>query len=179
MQSGANPVVVYETKPATEWLMGGPVQKMSPKFWHAALQGAMHGRLRAWAETRGRVGPEWRFWLTPPGERERYLVPDVAFLSYERLARSEIAAAQEPHVAPELAVEIISPSERPDHMAHKVDVYLRSGTLVVLQIDPARRTATVHDASGVRVLRDGDTFTHAALAGFSLPLAELFAELDR
>ncbi len=175
----SSPVVVYETKPATEWLLGGPVQKVSQKHAHAILQGELYVRLAPWARGRGRVGPEWRFWLQPPGEASRYLVPDGAYLSYDRLRREARDEAQEPRIAPDAAFEILSPSDRDVLVAHKIDVYLRAGTLLVAVIDPELRTIRLIDRDGERTLISGDTFRHAALPDFAFDIAEFFAILDQ
>ena len=179
MRTQGRPVVVYETRPATEWILGGAVRKVSPRFSHGVLQFTIAGRLQEWAEGRGRVASEWRFWVTPPGEDSRYLVPDVAYLSYARVGREDREAAEEPHVAPNLAVEILSPSEREDHIAHKVDVYLRAGTSLIVIVDPLTRTLRICDAGGTRMLAESETFRHPALPAFEMPLAELFGVLDR
>jgi Uma2 family endonuclease len=172
------PVVVYETKPATEWLLGGAVQKVSPKYAHSVLQGGLYARLRLWARGRGRAGIEWRFWLQPPGEQPRYLVPDVAYLSYDRLSRDARAEAEEPRVAPDVACEILSPDDRPRYVAHKIDIYLRSGTQLVVIVDPALRLIRAIDCDGERVHGETDSFEHVALPQFVLDAAEFFAELD-
>lgn len=174
----SSPVVVYETKPATEWLLGGPVQKVSPKRTHSALHGELDYRIVPWARGRGRVGPEWRFWLQPPGEESRYLVPDVAYLSYDRLSRDSHDEAEEPHIAPDAAFEILSPTDSAVHVAHKIDVYLRAGTSLVVVIDPAQRTIRLIDPDGEHTLRSGDTFRHGALPDFAFDIAEFFAILD-
>jgi Uma2 family endonuclease len=172
------PVIVYETKPATEWLLGGPVQKVSPRFAHSVMQRELGTRVGAWARGRGRVGPEWRFWITPPGEESRYLVPDVGYLSYERLGRDAGEAAEEPQLAPDVAFEVLSPSDRHVHVEHKIDVYLRGGTSLVVVIDPTLRTLRAVDRTGERSFGDTGVFEHAALPGFALDLADFFAELE-
>jgi Uma2 family endonuclease len=175
----STPIVVYETKPATEWLLGGPVQKVSPKRKHSALQGELTYRIVPWARGRGRVGPEWRFWLQPPGEESRYLVPDVAYLSYDRLSRDSRNEAEEPHIAPDAAFEILSPTDRAVHVAHKIDVYLRARTSLVAFVDPAQRTIRLIDRGGELTLTAGDTFRHAALPDFRFDVGAFFAHLDR
>jgi Uma2 family endonuclease len=50
------PLLVPETKPATEFLDGRFVQKMSPFGLHGRAQLAVAGALRAWAGGRGRKG---------------------------------------------------------------------------------------------------------------------------
>jgi Uma2 family endonuclease len=170
---------VVEAKPAMEWLLGEPVQKVSPRYAHARMQLLIGNALGAWAIGRGRVGPEWRFWLAPGGEPRRYLVPDLAYLSYDRLPRERRGEdVEEPRVAPDAVVEIISPTERNLYVQHKLDVYLRSGTRVVILVDPQRRIVTVHDAEQTRTLDAREVLTHPALPEFSLDLAALFADLD-
>lgn len=72
-------------KPAMEWIRGRAIQKMSPTYSHGVLQAAFLSHLSAWAQGRGRVVPEWRFRVTVPGGKTHPLVPDVAYMSFERL----------------------------------------------------------------------------------------------
>lgn len=167
---------VVESKPATEWLLGGPVQKVSPRYTHARLQTLLARLVSQWAIDRGRVGTEWRFWITPTGEAERYLVPDVAFASYERLPRDAGESAEEPHLAPDVAIEIQSPSDRNIVITHKVDIYLRSGTRLVLIVDAASGTVTAHDTERVTVFTSPETFEHEMMPDFTFGLAELFTD---
>ena len=105
-------IVLPETKPETEWVRGRALQKMSPKRDHSRLQGALYSALTRWAEGRGEVGPEWRFRVAPPGEVRRPLVPDVAYVSNERLRPLSYEELQLPPLAPDVAVEILSPGDR-------------------------------------------------------------------
>ena len=178
MRTAVRKVIVFETKPATEWLCGGPVQKVSPRYEHALFQGLLFTRLHEWAAGRGRIGTEWRFWVTPEGEEERYVVPDVAYVSYERLPREARKEASEPHLAPDVVFEVRSRNDRNLYVEHKVAVYLRAGTKLVCIIDPYGRRLIAHDTEEMRILGETDTFTHPALPQFELVLPELFAALD-
>ncbi len=178
MRAEAAQPVVYETKPATEWLLGGPVQKVSPRYAHGLMQRLVAERLGAWAERRGRVATEWRVWVTPGQEYARYLVPDVAFISYERLPRAAREAAEEPYVTPEAVFEIRSKDDRKIHVEHKVDVYLRAGCDLMCILDPYERRLVAHDRERVTIVGSDEDFTHPALPGFVLSLPELFAKLD-
>lgn len=169
---------LVESKPATEWLLGGPVQKVMPKAAHSLLQLAFGSVLRAWAIGRGRVGVEWRIWLAPPGEVERYFVPDVAYISYDRMPRALVNPRDETRIAPDVAIEIRSPDDRNIYVLHKASVYLRSGTQLVIIVDPTRRTCTLHDAERETILTVGERLEHAALPEFSFDVAELFAEIE-
>ncbi len=171
-------IVVPETEPATEWILGRAVQKVIPQRRHAVAQAWLGGRLQQWARGRGVAGTGWQFRIAPPRELFRPLVPDVAYVSFERLGDAQGEERESPLVAPNVAVEILSPGERFAHLRHKVEVYLAAGTEAVLVVDPAARTLTVYDADGVRALAESDTFAHDALPGFIFALADMFAELD-
>jgi Uma2 family endonuclease len=172
-------IVLPNTKPETEWVRGRALQKMSPQRTHSRLQGALSIRLDRWASGRGEVGPEWRFRVAPPGEIRRPLVPDVAYVSNERLRPLSDADLEVPPLAPDVAVEILSPDDRRIDIDDKIDTYLRAGSSLVVVVDPAALVVELHDPSDVRRLGEGATIEHGALPGFSYPVAELFAVLRR
>ncbi|HEY0614141.1 MAG TPA: Uma2 family endonuclease [Candidatus Elarobacter sp.] len=171
-------IVLPETKPETEWILGRAVRKVSPRRTHSWLQRELVLALAAWARGRGHVGAEWRFRVAPPGEIRRPLVPDVAYVADERLRGLHGYDLEIPPFAPDVAVEILSPGDRSRSVEHKIGVYLASGASLVMVVDPRHRTVAVHDARGARVLGDADTVTHDALPGFSLSVRELFAAAD-
>jgi Uma2 family endonuclease len=172
-------IVLPITKPETEWILGRAVRKVSPFRTHALLQGRLVALLARWAEGRGEVGTEWRFRIAPAGEIRRPLVPDVSYVSYERLRDLEGYDLELPPFAPDVAVEILSPGWRRAHLEHKIGVYLAGGSQLVIVVDPAAREARLHDARGERAVRGDEAIEHAALPGFSLALPALFAVLER
>jgi Uma2 family endonuclease len=172
-------IMLPATEPETEWILGEPLQKVSPLRDHARLQLAFGVALQAWAEGRGEVGTEWRFRVAPPGEPRRPLVPDLAFVADERLDGFEGADLQAPPIAPDVAVEILSPDDVPRRIAHRIQVYLAAGCALVVVVNSQQRLVTLHDPRGSAVLRGEDVLEHAALPGFRLPLPTLFAALDR
>lgn len=169
-----------EAKPAFEWINGRALQKVSPKQKHSLAQAAFLIALGSWARSTGAgfAGPEWRFRIQPPGEVRRPLVPDVAFLSYERLPYEEMRETEEPLIAPDAVVEVKSPRDRRADIEEKVRVYLAAGTLVVFLVDPKSQSVTVCDANGKKRLGRDDLIKHSALRGFALPVKTLF-ELPR
>ncbi|HTW86021.1 MAG TPA: Uma2 family endonuclease [Candidatus Sulfotelmatobacter sp.] len=175
-------IVLPETKPETEWVRGRALQKVSPTYDHARLQGLLFSALADWADAGrcGRVGTEWRFRIAPPGEIVRPLVPDVAYLSYEALAEdAPDDAVQVPIGAPTLAVEVLSPDDRPADVSHKIATYLAAGTSAVVVVNPKSRTVTTHDAAGSRTYWSGEVVTLDALPGFTLDIEAFFARLRR
>jgi Uma2 family endonuclease len=171
-------IVLPETKPETEWILGRAVQKVSPYRTHSRLQSALLIALSAWAEGRGEVGAEWQFRIAPPGEIRRPLVPDVAYVSYACLRGLEGRDLEAPPFAPDVSVEVMSPDDRPRNVAHKIGIYLAGGGSLVVIVQPADRTVRLHDARGVHILRDNDVITHPVLPGFSFSVSKLFAAAD-
>ena len=172
-------IVLPETKPALEWILGRAVQKVSPKRRHALLQLWWGERLHAWAESRGEVGTEWRFRIAPPGEVIRPLVPDVAYLSYERMGDATDDELEAPLMAPNVAVEIVSPNDERRHIEHKIEVYLAAGADAVIVVDPDNETVTVHDSEDVDVFSGPQKFLHPALPGFVFRIDEMISTLRR
>jgi Uma2 family endonuclease len=168
-------IVLPATKPETEWVRGRALQKVSPTYRHARLQSLMCFALDTWADGRGRVGTEWRFRVAPPGEIVRPLVPDVAYLSYERLGPEADELAQVPLGAPSVAVEVLSSDDRPRDVRDKVATYLRAGTDAVILVDPKTETIGAECSAGVVLFGLGETFRHEALPGFSLDVSGYFA----
>jgi Uma2 family endonuclease len=169
-------ITVPVTKPATEWVNGRALQKVSPQEQHARAQMRFASVLVAWADETGsgRVGTEWEFHLTPPHEATRPLVPDVAFLSFDSLSYEQDDAAQIPYMAPDAAIEILSPNNQRRDIDEKTRVYLAAGAKLVLLVDPSTQTFVAHDVEGTRSFSAAQTFTHASLPGFAVKVAAVF-----
>jgi len=172
-------IEVPETKPATEWVNGRALQKMNPREQHGRAQGAFIVALLSWAREHGagRVCAEWDFRLAPPGEPRRPLVPDVAYLSYERVGYEDDEGASIPRVAPNAVVEILSPGDARRDVDEKVRVYLASGTDVVFIVDPAGKTVAAHSSDGVETFSGDGVVVHQSLVGFALPVASIFEKI--
>jgi Uma2 family endonuclease len=172
-------IILPETKPETEWVRGRALQKVSPQRTHSLLQVALAVQFNRWAAQRGEVGTEWRFRVAPPGEIRRPLVPDVAYVSNDRLRPLEDDELEMPPLAPNVAVEILSPDDRRVDIDDKVDVYLRSGSSLVIVVDPQKRAVEMHDPVHVVRLDETAAIEHLALPGFWYPVAALFGVLKR
>jgi Uma2 family endonuclease len=108
-------------------------------------------------------------------------IPDVAFASWDRFPNRRVPTAPVPNLVPDLAVEVLSLSNTAAEMARKLGEYFRAGVRLVWIVDPPARTVAVYTApEQFTVLTEADTLDGApVLPGFTLPLRELFAELDR
>jgi Uma2 family endonuclease len=78
---------------------------------------------------------------------------------------------------PDIAVEIISPSETATTINRKVDAYLKWGVHEVWLIDPEIRTLFVHTLVGAQRLSEGAVLTSEFVPGWRLQIADLFESL--
>jgi len=102
--------------------------------------------------------------------------PDVSFLTWERFEAAGDRLTACPG-APDLAVEVVSPTDRTTNLHAKVADYLTAGTRVVWVVDPQTETAAVYRALlSPRRLRGEDLLeAEEVLPGFSVRVAEVFA----
>ena len=173
-------IVLPETSPATEWIGDRPVAKMSPTRRHGSLQLEIGACLRRWARGKGDVASEWRFRVTPAGSYTRPLVPDVAYLSYERSRVLSDEELETPPIAPDLVVEILSPDDRPGDVTLKCAQYLSAGTTLVVHVDLLTRRVDAYDAADQRSSQIAPVaFASRHFPELSIPFAAIFEEVDR
>jgi Uma2 family endonuclease len=77
---------------------------------------------------------------------------------------------------PDLAVELVCPSERPNHLEVKVSEWCMAGCPMVVVVNPRRRTATVYRSpSDILLLTENDEIDGGdVVPGWKLPLRDLF-----
>lgn len=116
----------------------------------------------------GRAHQDIEFALS---ERDR-LRPDVCVLLGERAA---IDARRIPVAgAPDIAVEVISPSERAGDSRRKVRTYLQAGVAEVWQVYPVTREVLVYAGAYRRECQAGESLSSPLLPGWSVAVADLF-----
>jgi Uma2 family endonuclease len=103
--------------------------------------------------------------------------PDVVFYRAERLPAGGIPSTYW-ELAPDLAVEVLSPSDRRGQVLKKVGEYLDAGTRLVGVVDPRRRTAVVYRPEGEPTIlgADGALDGEDVLPGFLLALGDVWEE---
>jgi Uma2 family endonuclease len=99
--------------------------------------------------------------------------PDVAFIRWARVPTTALTGY--PEFAPDLAVEVVSPSDRTDEVVSKTGDWLRAGARLVWIVNPRRRIAQVYRADGTDVLvTDADALDgEDVLPGLRIPLAAM------
>jgi Uma2 family endonuclease len=105
------------------------------------------------------------------------LAPDIAFICTERL--KEVPERGWIPGVPDLAIEIVSPRDRPGEVREKVKLWLDHGGRGVWVFDPKPRNVTVNlpgqppvTLTGSDILSGGDI-----IPGFSIPIHQIFAPL--
>ncbi len=100
--------------------------------------------------------------------------PDVAVILGDRF--EELKDAKVIPIIPDIAAEVISPSETPRMIHRKRKQYFEAGVKEVWLIHPEVRKIEIWTGAGVsEVLADSDVLTSTWLPGFALALKELFA----
>jgi Uma2 family endonuclease len=106
--------------------------------------------------------------------------PDVAFTPWSKLPGGVVPAEAIPDIVPDLAVEVLSIGNTELEMARKRHEYFGAGVRVVWLIDPRGRTVRVYSAPEefTTLTADATLEGGVVLPGFSLPLQDLFGQLD-
>jgi Uma2 family endonuclease len=107
-------------------------------------------------------------------------VPDASFVRSDRLPAGGLRPGLF-KLAPDLAIEVLSPSERASDIEEKLHDYLNAGTALVWIADPVRCTIMIVSVDApVRWLSDGDTLDgEAVIPRFSCPVADVFEGIAR
>jgi Uma2 family endonuclease len=115
------------------------------------------------------------------GTKSRKRSPDLSFVAKGRMTPAGVLVrdATFPEVAPDLAVEVISPTERPSVYLGKVADYQKAGVKLLWVIDPQHREATIYcplsDAGDpILIGADGVLDGLEVIPGFRCVLGELF-----
>jgi Uma2 family endonuclease len=154
---------------------GEVVETMPPGGVHGAIAIILGALLRAWAKVGGHgvVGAEAGFILARDPDIVRG--PDISFVRADRVPSTGIPEAFWEQ-APDLVVEIVSPSETAEAVREKVRDFLAAGTPLVWVVYPRSREVLVHRPNGsIQALTEGDTLEGATvLPGFACRVGELF-----
>ncbi len=166
-------------RPHIEYYDDRAYPKMSPKRRHGSVQGVCFGVLRRCGRSLGQTATEWRFYMPGLVKGRTELVPDVSFVTFDRLRPLSEDEREKPRFAPDIAVEIRSPGDDLAFLATKIAAYLQRGGIVAFDVDPIARTVVAHFADGrVIALAASDRFADDAVPWLGFEVAELFADLD-
>ncbi len=168
---------LWEEGAAGRWeLVRGELKEMSPAgSRHGIIAMRIACRLAPFIEVHGlgvTFAAETGFLLEQDPDTVR-----AADLSFVANARASLAAEEGFFPGPpDLAVEVLSPSDRASDVADKVELWLKSGCRAVWIVDPRREKASIYLLeAGYVVSRETDVLRDdAMLPGFELPVAGLW-----
>ncbi|MER3434353.1 MAG: hypothetical protein C4288_13230 [Leptolyngbya sp. ERB_1_1] len=155
-------------------LINGEIIVMSPSGYESDEVAFEFGRqLANWTKPRklGRVTGAGAGFNLPNSDTR---APDVSFVQAERLRRSPQSFAE---LAPDLMVEVKSPSDSLKGLRDKIDQFLAQGTRVGILIHPEQRWVEVRRSNTEPItLKDGDVLTIPdLLPGWEVQISELWS----
>ncbi len=159
-------------------LVAGELRKLTPAGWkHGAIVGRLHGWLFKHVSIHSLgvvLAAETGFLLTDDPDTVR--APDISFLGNARL-RSPLPDETYWPGAPDLAVEVVSPSDRAGDIDEKVKAWLDGGCSMVWLVNPAWRTVTVYrSATRITTLTENDELIgEDVVEGFRCRVGDIFA----
>ena len=104
---------------------------------------------------------------------ERVMKPDVAFVSTPRL---DVDEDEKFPIPPDLAIEVVSPTDVHSRIVRKTFDYLDAGTRLVWVLDPVSKTVTVYRSeSDIEIFMHEATLTgEDVVPGFTCSVGQLF-----
>jgi Uma2 family endonuclease len=154
---------------------GEVIETMPPGGQHGAIAVVLAMLLRIWTKRNagGYVGVEAGYILARNPDTIRG--PDVSYVQAKRIPPAGIPEGFW-DLAPDLAVEVVSPNETAEDVREKVRDFLHAGTPLIWTIYPRTREVIVHTPDGLaRTFSPGDTLVFPdILPGFTCTVAELF-----
>jgi Uma2 family endonuclease len=167
-----------ETDKQYELVNGEPKEKESESMEHSYIAAILNRRLGNFVEAKklGVVLESSGSFRMIAGNIRK---PDVSFITKERITekRPSFTAFEG---APDLAVEVISPTDIWWEIMQKLDEYFSSGCRLVWLISPLdQRVLVYRQEQRSQILELGDLLDgEEVVPGFSMPVADLFAEFD-
>lgn len=170
-----------EGVPAGFWeLVDGRIVEVTPAGGEASSIGLWFGTLvtsHVVANQLGRTyGADGGFVLFAGEERETLRAADIAFVRADRVPPPE-QHARFPRLAPDLVIEVVSPSDERALVVAKTRLWLEAGVRLAWVADPPSRTVEVWQPDRpMRTLGIGDDIDGGdVLPGFRLAVARFFA----
>lgn len=141
---------------------------------HGMIQNTMGRKIGNYLESRpiGIVFGDTNYRLWPERKRESR-APDVSFILNDRLPKDLF---RYPPMAPDLAVEILSPGDNFEDVMDKVDEYLLQGAKLVWVVICRRREVLVCTTQSQYIVKDQLTAPEL-LPDFELPVQDIFVGL--
>jgi Uma2 family endonuclease len=158
-----------------ELIDGELIVTPSPTRRHQEIVGRLYSRLLVYVESQS-LGEVYVAPLDTIFNKYTVLQPDILFVSRERLGE---VAKERIEGAPDLVVEVLSPSTVDRDRRRKLAVYSQFGVREYWIVDPESRTMELYQRIGeglqlTRQFSSGETFESQLLSGFRIGVPSLF-----
>jgi Uma2 family endonuclease len=159
-------------------LVNGELVERDMSFWSSYIAGVIHHVLTTYCvgRKRGWVAPEGATFQCFPDDPQKVRKADVSFIRLDRLTPE--MATEEGHmsIAPDLAVEVVSPRDLYYKVDAKAEEWLAAGAQLVWVVNPRTRTVMVRRADGTAtIFHENDELTgESVIPGFRCRVGELF-----
>ena len=178
----ATPPPLHDDESPYEIIDGKRVELPPMSIYAAVIATELSRKLGNHGEAQGlgRAVTDGLFRLPLARDRNRNRQPDVAFVSYARWPRERPLplTVNAWDVVPDLAIEVISPTDGFEEVLGKVAEYFEAGASQVWLLSPALRMVQVYESlTRIHGLTAADELDGGAvLPGFRTPVAALFPE---
>ncbi len=152
-------------------LIGGKVVRMPPaSLIHDLIKNGINELLIEYLRANAELGLKTLVEIGAQVSKADAFIPDVSIVKRSRLTgKSRVFQG-----APDIAIEVVSPSDTPSHLDRKVDAYLKGGAKAVWIVFPEARSVRVHTSNSVREFKGDQSITDPLLPGFSSPVSAFF-----
>lgn len=159
-------------------LVDGNLVERPMSFWSSYVAGELHRLIgnHCRANRLGWASPEGTSYQCFPHAPAMVRKPDVSFIRLDRLPVTQATEEGHTTVAPDLAVEVVSPNDVAEDLEQKVLDYLDAGVHLVWVVHPQTHTVRVHRVDGsVSHLREQDELSgEDVLPDFRCRVSDLF-----
>jgi Uma2 family endonuclease len=160
-------------------LVDGQLVERPMSTWSSYVGGEISRRLGEYsrANKAGWVLPADTGYQCFPDAPNKVRRPDISFIRSDRMTVEQAKEEGYNSVAPDLAVEVLSPNEVAYDVDKKIQEYLKAGVRLVWVVNPQSRTIEVHRIGGQgTILRESDELEgEDVLPGFHTQVKELFS----
>jgi Uma2 family endonuclease len=170
-----------ETEPPSEYICGEVIQKPTPSPDHGRLVIALGAMLFNYLQKSGEGEAMAEARHAQRDERRVYL-PDISVVRRERIPTDPEVRRRGPlEIIPDLAIEVLSPDDRPNRVAEKLAFCLRAGVPLTWIIDSDERSLYAYRPGQPSSYHVAPEVIGAApvLSAFEIDLGKLFSVLEQ
>lgn len=153
-------------------LIGGEIVRMPfPSQLHDLLKNRINELLIAYLQSRADLGFRSLVEFGTGVSDLDVFAPDVCVIRRDRLNKEGRIFEG----SPDIAIEIVLPSDTAKHLKRKLDAYLKSGSKSIWVVYPEANSIELHSPNGPTLeFKAGQTIEDPSLPGFSQPVASFF-----